>query len=93
MNQTGQSWQQELAAINAEIDALKQRWEAQQAELRYLQEPGAAPSGEPTEPEPIQPYRANFLSCKLDETGQRLCTLELRRESLALKLRMIERLQ
>jgi len=90
MNQTGQSWQQELAAINAEIDALKQRREAQQAELRHLQEPDAIA---PNEPEPIQPYRANFLSCKLDETEQRLCTLELRRESLALKLRMIERLQ
>jgi len=90
MNQTGQSWQQELAAIDAEIDTLRQRLEAQRAELRTLQESGAVA---PNKAEPTQPYRANFLSCKLDETGQRLCTLELRRESLAFKLRMIERLK
>ncbi len=82
MNQTGQSWQQELAAIDAEIDTLKQRREAQQAELRRLQE---SPATVLDESEPTQPYRANFLSCKLDETEQRLCTLELRREVLALK--------
>ena len=82
MNPTEQPWQQELAEINAEIDTLKRRREAQQAELRRLQESHATLLDEI---EPTQPYRANFLSCKLDETEQRLCTLELRREVLALK--------
>ena len=76
MNQTEQSWRQELAEIDAEIDALRQRQNAQQAELRTLQELcSAVPESEPT-----KPYRANFLSCKLDETEQRLCTLELRKD-------------
>ena len=71
MTQTEQSWRQELAEIDAEIEALRQRQKAQQAELRTLQElRSASPESEPT-----QSYRANFLSCKLDETEQRLCTL------------------
>ena len=82
MNPTEQPWQQELAAIEAEIDTLKRRREAQQAELRRLRESNATVLDES---ETTQPYRANFLSCKLDETEQRLCTLELRREVLALK--------
>ena len=82
MNPTEQPWQQELAAIEAEIDTLKRRREAQQAELRRLQESNATLLDES---ETTQPYRATFPSCKLDETEQRLCTLELRREVLALK--------
>ena len=82
MNPTEQPWQQELVAIAAEMDTLKRRREAQQAELRRLQEFDATVLNES---ERTQPYRANFLSCKLDETEQRLCTLELRRQVLALK--------
>ena len=83
MTQTEQSWRQELAEIDAEIEALKRRQKAQQVELCTLQDlRSAAPESEPT-----PPYRANFLSCKLDETEQRLCTLELRKQALTLKLR------
>ena len=82
MNPTEQSWQQELAAIDAEIGALRQRQEAQQAELSRLQQANATASDQSGL---IQPYRANFLLCKLDETEQRLCTLELRRKSLTSK--------
>jgi len=83
MTQTEQSWRQELAEIDAEIEALRQRQKAQQVELRTLQDlRSATPESEPT-----KPYRANFLSCKLDETEQRLCTLELRKQALMLELR------
>ena len=54
MNPTEHSWQQELAAIEAEIDSLKQRREVQQAELRRLQESDATVLDES---ERTQPWR------------------------------------
>ncbi|MFO1433413.1 MAG: hypothetical protein U1F76_25505 [Candidatus Competibacteraceae bacterium] len=82
MNPTEQPWQQELATIEAEIDSLKRRREVQQAELHRLQESDTTVLDAS---ETTRPYRANFLFCKLDETEQRLCNLELRRQVLALK--------
>ena len=89
MSDIQSAWQQELDDIQHEITLLSQRRDARWTELCALQQaPVQSPatvadiSVTTTEITTTDPFRANFLLCKLDEDDQRRLRLELERDNL-----------